>query len=791
MRSMYRFMCIVVFGLFVQAHGEVVFHDTFQAGDDTAPNANEELRQTTGLATSSYALTTYGDRSADNYHRIMDPESTGETALELGVHKPLAGVGAISWVATRTMDLSLYAEGESYVVTWDAQLRSGGGTPWLFDSDIAFGILGSTGPMVTPMTAESIFGVRLDADGGDFDIYSNGTNLYSSSTGSTLDWNERFELKFVVNETDSHVQVLLQGVGDPEAIDLGTYGVDFGSGGRIIQMYSSQTDNGSGGGGKLEAEVFELAIFTPLYVDDFGAVGDGVTDDINAVVNVLAALKNSPVGGTVEFSAGKIYKFGKRSNSNFQIDLQGMTNVTIEGNGAVLLSTPYRAVMRMQHCSRAVIRNFTIDQEPLGYTQGVITNVSPSGGFFDMKIMDGYDPLPNVVAWGWGSVIDPDLRRIRWDMRDHFRPTSYTDLGSGLYRGYVQSGYTNDLNNVRSGDIYFQPFNYNGSASNIHITNSKDCLLENMTLYSGRSSMSSRVDLNTGRITIRGFKVLVLPGFDRFVSNWRDGVHCKDNRIGPIIEDCYFEAIFDDSINLSQNTVMASEIISDTTFRMTKAEGPLQWTEDSSSMHVGDRIMVFYPPTGAYIGPIHVASVDPVNRELITFEAPVLNVVTGMVAAGNTSATHFYNLDMCNAGYVIRNNIFKPQRHHAMIVRGPEGLIEGNRIEGVGGYGILIENEYGADFFAGPFPQDIVVSNNIITSTRLTPIKVHASSGPMNTRLVKDIQIIGNLITTSNSPAVELINVQDATINANVFNGIDWQEMPDPIQLINSVNVNY
>ena len=256
------FLCAVISGLLVQTYGEVIFHDSFQAGDDTAPNTNEAFRQTAGLVTSGYNLTTYGDRSADNYHRIMDPESTGETALELGVHKPLVGVGAVSWTASRVAtDLSSYlATGGMYEITWDTQLRSGGATPQLFNSDIAFGILGSTGSTVTPMTAESIFGIRLDADGGGFDVYSNGTNLYSSSTGSTLDWNERFELTFVVNELRSTVQVFLQGAGDSEANDLGTYDVDFGSGGRIIQMYSSQTDNGSGEGGKLEAEVFELDI---------------------------------------------------------------------------------------------------------------------------------------------------------------------------------------------------------------------------------------------------------------------------------------------------------------------------------------------------------------------------------------------------------------------------------------------------------------------------------------------------------------------------------------------------
>ncbi|QHI69148.1 right-handed parallel beta-helix repeat-containing protein [Tichowtungia aerotolerans] len=544
----------------------------------------------------------------------------------------------------------------------------------------------------------------------------------------------------------------------------------------------------------VQAFVFKInAPPARLYVDDFGAVGDGMQDDISAVVASIEALRDAGPGAILEFSSGKTYKLGMRPDSNFQVDLQGMTNVTVEGNGAILLNTPYRASVRMQHCDGVTVRNFEIEQAPLGYTQGIITNVSPAGGFFEMEIMEGYNPIPAGMSFlDWGAVIDPDLRRIRWDMRDHFRPESYIAVGPEQYRLYMQSGYITDLNDVHVGDIYFQPLIFNGYASNIHITNSKDCLLENVTLYSGRSSMSSRVDLNPGRITVRGFKVMVRPGSERFVSNWRDGVHCKDNRIGPIIEDCYFEALLDDSINMSQNTVMASEIISSNTFRMTKAEGPTSWTEDSSSMHAGDRIMVFYPPTGEYIGPVRVASVDSNSREIITFEEPILNVVTGRVVSGDTLSTHFYNLDMCNARYIIRNNVFKPQRRHAILARSVDGIICGNRIEGVGGNGILLENEYGGPFFAGPFPQNILVSNNTIISTHLAPVRIHSSTGVTNSRLARNIELAGNQIIGLDTSAVELDNAQDVAIRENnVFYEINGTEMLDPVQAVDSENIFY
>jgi hypothetical protein len=544
-----------------------------------------------------------------------------------------------------------------------------------------------------------------------------------------------------------------------------------------------------------------------LHIEDFGAVGDGKHDDIGALVRAIDVLKKAGPGGTLEFSAGRIYRLGLRDDSIAQIDLQNMTNVTVNGNGSMMLTTPRQAAIRVKHCEGVTVKNLVIEQDPLAFTQGAITRVSPEAGFFEMKIMEGYDLLPSDAErkatgfpdWEWGAILDPKLRRIRWDTRDHFRVVRIEPVAERTYRVHLLKSFWNDLKPVRAGDVFFLPFQYNEQdrlsqidedryAASIHVTNSRDCMIENVTLYSGRSSMTSRVDLNDGRITFRGFNVMFRPGTDRIVTNWRDGMHCKDNRIGPIIEDCYFEGMLDDSINLSQNTVMASEIISDTTFRMAKAEGPQRWTKDTSSMQVGDDIMVFYPPSGDYAGPFKVAAVDENAREMVTFETPILNVVSGSVRPGvDKNATHFYNLNQCNAGYIIRNNTFKPQRRHAILARAPNGLIENNRIDGVGGHGIEIQNEYGY-FYEGPFPQNIVIRNNKITNTHLSPICAATKSGESGVRLVKNIEITGNE-TMSDAPAIELEQVEDVILKNNRFQSLDGKEMAEPVHQEHSIGI--
>jgi hypothetical protein len=537
-----------------------------------------------------------------------------------------------------------------------------------------------------------------------------------------------------------------------------------------------------------------------LRVDDFGAIGDGKKDDIAAVVAAVEALKEAGAGSRLEFTPGKTYRLGVRSDSIYQIDLSGLKDVTVDGQGSMLLTTPEQAAIRIKRCEDVTVCNFVIEQDPLAFTQGVITEISPQEGWFEMKIMEGYPPLPTVkqrrergwMGWHWGSIIDPQSGRIRRDVRDHFRVENIELLEKGHARVHVQEGFTEDLAAARSGDIYVQPLDYNNRARveqlgtspfayNIGIENSADCVLENITLYSGRSSMTSNLQNNHGRITMRGFKVMVRPGTDRAISNWRDGIHCKDNRVGPLIEHCYFESLLDDSINISQNTMMAEQIISPDTFRLTKFPGSVPWTGETTAVREGDRLMVFYPTTGEYLGPIKVSKIDDNDLQTVTLEKPLENVVTGRIVRNkDESATHFYNLDQSNAGFVIRNNVFGPQRRHAILARSQDGLIENNLIVGTGGTAIELSNEFGT-FYEGPIARNIVIRHNTIRESHGTPISVASATGQNRTRQARNIRITDNLIEAAEGPAIRITNAQDIVVENNRFVRPDGSALPDPV----------
>ena len=59
------------------------------------------------------------------------------------------------------------------------------------------------------------------------------------------------------------------------------------------------------------------------------------------------------------------------------IELRKLDGVTIDGNGAKLVMTRPVHALRLNGCRNTTVKNLTIDYDPLPFTQGVITAVSP------------------------------------------------------------------------------------------------------------------------------------------------------------------------------------------------------------------------------------------------------------------------------------------------------------------------------------------------------------------------------------------------------------------------------
>jgi hypothetical protein len=510
----------------------------------------------------------------------------------------------------------------------------------------------------------------------------------------------------------------------------------------------------------------------------FGAVGDGITDDGDAVRQAIAAAVTNPEPSVVTFPRA-IYRLGTKGAGHAHMALAKKANVVIDGNGATFVVHPCASFVTLNQCTNVTVRRMNVEYAPRSFTQGTITSVDATSGILELDIHAGY-PSPvgsvtNTVAmagWQWGVVLDPIERHRKWGIGDHFflKSAERVPAVSNRFRITATEPYRKGLQAVNPGDRFALPLKLTEDgkgtqATNFSVSDSTGCLIEDVTFYGGGNGMVVAICRNEGRITLRRVRILHKPGSDALWSAWRDGMHCKDNRVGPIIEDCTFEGMQDDSINLGANTAMATEQESPSTFILLGAK-----------FSPGDRVLAFDLNTGNTLADTTAIAVGKAkNGQRVTLAKPIdAPIVLGSKRPHlDVRGTHFYNASYASDGYEVRGCVFKPQRRHAMLIRSSNGIIEDNWVENVGGSAVYMSNEIGS-FYEGPFPQNNVIRNNTFINTQGRPIELYSAVFNPKALFVQNNVVSNNLIRVRPSQgAIRVRSCKNITIMDNRIYPLD------------------
>jgi hypothetical protein len=221
--------------------------------------------------------------------------------------------------------------------------------------------------------------------------------------------------------------------------------------------------------------------------------------------------------------------------------------------------------------------------------------------------------------------------------------------------------------------------------------------IERVTVYASPGLAVGLVG-NQGPILVRALHVRFAPGTPRLLTTNADGVHCQQNRSGPVIEDCYFEGMADDAVNLYAPPNVLREIRS-----------PTEWLVSSDCRIMpGDRLQVFDPRAGCVRGEVKAVGVRPERRSLLlTLEASFEGATAG---ADHRTTDTLYNLDACGAGFQIRRNHMSGHRRYGCLLRAGGGVVEDNLFEDTTGAGVVLTNE--PDWPEGPVPWGITIRRN-------------------------------------------------------------------------------
>ncbi len=444
-------------------------------------------------------------------------------------------------------------------------------------------------------------------------------------------------------------------------------------------------------------------------VGDFGAVPDGTAESGGGIRAAIAAAVDaagsSALPVEVVLEAGT-YRVAPERPRGVCFPLHQTANLTVRGSGPatkIVITDPAAGGFSFVLCQNVRVADLVVDYDPVPFCQGTIRAVDLEAGSFDLEVEAGY-PTPDaenflqaVEPYGkWGMIMDPATRRIRPGTPDHYMTPRWEHRAGRVWRFFTaEEHYRRNLMHMRVGDAYVHLARCHGSA--VLAQGCEGIRIENLTVHAA-PGLAVGLVANRGEIAVRGLQVRFAPGTNRLLTTDADGVHCQQNRRGPVIENGYFEGMADDAINLYAPPNVLREIRS-----------PVQWLVSPTCLvFPGDRLQVLDPQTGRVRGQVRAVEVKAEQRAfLLTLEEPLAGAAAG---ADHRSADTLYNLDACGAGFQIRGNHMRGNRRYGCLLRAGGGLVEDNTFEDTTGAGVVLANE--PDWPEGPVPWGITIRGN-------------------------------------------------------------------------------
>ena len=466
------------------------------------------------------------------------------------------------------------------------------------------------------------------------------------------------------------------------------------------------------------------------------------------------------------------YRLTPTGKPSAHLTFKGVHGLEVDARGVLLtMAKPKHTLVAFRDCSGMRVRGLTIDCESLLFTQGVVAAIEPNGGWYDVHIEDGYPT--DLDALGRPrpmSIFDPKTREFKNAVADLYLG-GLERRGADTWRAFpvkeVIGRHRFPTSTVQLGDLAAIPFS-GGPA--ITCRGCENMTFEDVTIHHS-GNMAFHEHGGGGNTTLRRCRVMRKPGTSRLLSTCADGFHCKNMRRGPLVEECLFEGMHDDGINVHG---MFSRVVEPAKGSLvTTAPCFLEWAKPS------DGVEFFRSASGDSLGVFKVLSCARLPVAEYREKARKYWPSSGYRLAYRVQLDRppvvepgdaMVSLNYVGDGYVIRNNTFRNHRYRAILAKGANGLIEGNQIYGCSNDAIsltpILYSECG-------FSRNVIVRGNTIRRVGMLPwhraaIKVSVFGGKTITgREHRNITIENNIIEDPGSNAILVTNASGVAIRNN------------------------
>jgi len=452
---------------------------------------------------------------------------------------------------------------------------------------------------------------------------------------------------------------------------------------------------------------------TVIDAASFGAIPNDGRDDAPAIREAIEAAIAK--GGLVEvrLAPGRYDLLEPAPGSRYFVVIQGAQDLLLNGSGAEWIARePASGIFRIEDSQRVEVRHLTIDYDPLPWTEGTVVSLGPDSESLVMAVRPGF-PAPDATYFEeslfWGYALDPDVPgRLKFGTESHtfFAPPAKA-LGERQYRLRFAEAYRAHAKTLSPGDR-LTVLARNEGAYIAFVENTSQTTFTNITSYASVSG--HYVGVRADAVNILGCRALIREG--RWKGGNADAVHIQTARVGPWVEDCHFEGISDDSLVVYTRPYSIEKILSPAELLLNRLSfggrqrGPIPAWE----LRSGDVLDFFDPNTDAgYV--LNSATVKNFDSK-----SGRVTLVDRLPSMGNLKKAGPAPIQIFNRahgqGYVMRNNLVRNSRRYGLYVKAGNGLVSGNRFEGLSSSAIAVFNEPAAP--NGGFAHGLILADNHI-----------------------------------------------------------------------------
>ncbi len=385
-----------------------------------------------------------------------------------------------------------------------------------------------------------------------------------------------------------------------------------------------------------------------LKAEDFGVVGDGKTDDgpaISAAVNAAIEQK-----ATLVFDGSKTYYMDKSDNVaavfHSPFAMQNATGITIDGQGATFLAAPGSNYFAMAGCSDIVLKNCNFDYAVPVYLVGKV--ISNDNG----KIVFSTNEEPYVNDYNFTQV---NGFSIRYNEGLQQRPHAFMSTCNRTGEKQLTVQYTTNPG-YAAGDLVYLP---NPGIGHVYseviyvAANSGAMVFENIKILSAPTFIMAIKD-NNAEIYFTNVDMVPAETDTREIKmvSWRDGYHCKDNRLPIHWKDCEADVLFDDVYNVSGTLGYVLSVESESILTITNYEMYSIGRRLAFNCKAGDILDVYDLQAANYCGSATVRQVrenaDGTTTIVLEYGQAFEDVKEGYVVGNRMTCAPGSTIDNCD-----------------------------------------------------------------------------------------------------------------------------------------------